>query len=356
MWRGTGLVLGVFLWFGTVSPLASPPVVGGRYRFSSGVSHRDGTYGVLTVADDGGEFAHPSHVSAALDCGRGIRRVGDNLAVDGSYSALGRAIQIDPSGRFEGTVSDNLWSMRLAGHFTHGGRVAVGTVHWHHLAGGDPSLDSKGKCNRNVAFEAHLVSRPLAPRPGQHSRCDDVIVGYAYDVEDRYSIYEKEAGCTTARETARQWEASSACRGLATGASCELATATCTAIRGGRFNRFASARCVPSKNPSGELEFVHRRPCKPPRSRAPDVFAWSINVDCSAATGYPVDSLLPDDQGHGPCGEDVFISQGKVRCHSVAGYSCTLTPTTFGPDLGFRAVCTNDTDRFQAIQLDYEAG
>lgn len=41
MWRGAGLVLGGFLWLGAVSALAGPRVVGGRYRFSSVLPHRD---------------------------------------------------------------------------------------------------------------------------------------------------------------------------------------------------------------------------------------------------------------------------------------------------------------------------
>jgi hypothetical protein len=172
-----------------------------------------------------------------------------------------------------------------------------------------------------------------------------VTVAYRFPpgVDEAYRVNESRVGCTLARKFARRWYAAANCRGLAPGASCRVRGAACRAISGGLFDPRAQARCVPTGRPRAWAEITALHGCpRPPTTSGADVYAWAINVDCSVATGFPIDqafdSLFSCHLGLGPCAP-------------VDGFACTVANVGELDSDAFRATCSTMADAFRAVEL-----
>ena len=306
----------------------------------------------LTLANDGREFAERSVVDAQLDCSK--YGLFEFFELDGSIRIGSHAVQVPPDGRFsyEYRYHGRL-RMSITGHFEKRGRVAAGSV----------VISEDRPCPRVAfRFRARLVGRPNAPVPGRWAGCDRVVTNakdfpastalgqFGTITEGFYGIYDNGAGCTAARQFTRRWNASTRCRQLHEWASCSVKGANCTRIRGGDASSLSGARCTPIGRRSGAVELLRFEPCRPPTTVTRSADVWAINVGCDAATSYPVDSLLSDPSGNGPCGSD--MTTGARQCTSVAGYTCRANVTLPGPRFVLTALCTQDADRFRAIRIE----
>ena len=334
---------------GACTATAATPVPGGSYRFAAhvGVNRVSGR---LLLANDGRETAKYSWVSADLRCtGTGYS---DGEPLDGRWYDPWRAVQISPAGRFSFRSVPRVGDprlIRLHGRFVGDGRRAAGIIDYR---------GPKGCPSFRVAFRAALASRPDPPQPGHVSRCDRVKVGLIGDDSERdeaYGIYERDVGCTSAREIARRWHASAACSSAQPGGTCQVAGASCQALRGGQFNVLVSVGCTPTARPEGIVELVHYRPCpKAPGHTlaSPDalILTWAVNTECTAVTAFPLDTLLGDADGEGgPCG-DVFVLEVTVTCKPVGDYLCRARPAG---DTDFNARCVDGRDPFKAVEITF---
>jgi hypothetical protein len=236
----------------------------------------------------------------------------------------------------------------VRGRFTHGGRLAEGTIVVRGGAADCPRL--------RMPFRAALVGRPKAPRPGRHTVCDRVVIRQVDELggqEEAYRVYDKDTGCTAAREMARRWRASPRCQRLASGGVCQLGAARCRAVSGGRFNGLVSAQCSQPSHPRGLVELVHYEPCRPPAHNAnEDITIWAVNVDCSVAAAFPVHQLIGDpEHDTGPCGAIYFLTFISKPCTPVGGFVCRARNADFGSEAGFYAVCVEQSDGFRALVL-----
>jgi hypothetical protein len=357
MWRLVGLVLAGVLGLSAPDALASSPVKGGHYVFV----HRlgadilsGGSLSVtleLTLANDGRELATRSGVFENLQC-TPTNGLIDGVRLDGVFAPY-RAVKLAGDGRFAYRSPAPVGGGRafaLSGGFARGGQLAIGSLSIH---GATPCPTF------HLAFRAPLIGRPNAVSSAPYSVCDRVLISKVdrLGIEEAYRVYDHDVGCTAAREIARRWRASPTCRQLTTGHQCTVTAATCRAIRGGRFNALSSASCRPSARPHGVAELVHYQPCPPPKtSQGGDVLMWAINLDCQAATAFPVDTLIGDpDNGTGPCGDIFSLDAKSVACNPVAGYVCRARIAYFGPDSGSRARCVEQQDGFRALEFDYDA-
>lgn len=184
---------------GAAAATAAAPVPGGEYRFAAKVGLNELSMHLI-LANDGREAANYSWLAADLRCtGTGYS---DGEPLDGRWYDPWRAMQITPAGRFSFRSVPRLGDprvIRLHGRFVGDGHVATGIVDYR-APRNCPSL--------RVAFRATLYSRPNAPHPGQVSRYDRTRVGVVGDTtarDETYGVYERDVGCTSARETARRW-------------------------------------------------------------------------------------------------------------------------------------------------------
>jgi hypothetical protein len=333
---------------------AGKPIMGARYVFSGKVPGAQQGSVTLTVANDGLEFAAPSDVGIVLECPDSL--LSDGYGLDGRIWVGSRSAQIAPDGTFAYRSPRFLNSrdrMFITGHFERRGRQAVGTVRFREQA---PCPDVR------FGFRARMVARPLAPHPGRWTLCDPVLSHYLQlpsegspypdHGDELYWVHEKDAGCTTARETARRWYASTACLTLALGRSCATRSAKCTKVRGGVVDPLASVECTLLRRPASQVELVHVAPCPPPPGaygvHSPD--AWAINTGCEAATGFPLDALFPDEMGHGPCGNVYF--ETRFTCASISSYTRHGTVGESGPRFRVIATCVDEADRSAAIRFE----
>jgi hypothetical protein len=328
---------------------AAPPVSGGEYRFAAKVGV-DQIALHLVLANDGREMATYSWFSADLACrGRGYS---DGEPLDGRWDKPWRAVQISTDGRFSFRSIPRAGDPRLvniSGRFVGDGRVATGIVDYRG-AKGCPSL--------RRPFRATLYSRPNAAHPGRVSRCDRVRIGVIDEAgarDEAYGVYERDVGCTSARETARRWRASRACVALQAGGTCRVPGASCQAVRGGLFNVLVSARCTLASRPGGAVELVHYQPCaQAPKHAfdAPDalVLVWAINTDCRAVASFPLDALLGDEYSEdGPCGAILDLEK-PVTCKPIGDYLCRARSDG---DTSFNARCVDKRDPFKAIEITF---
>jgi hypothetical protein len=350
--RLVGLVLAGLLWLCAGDALAAAPVRGGHYRFVHVLGRDTSTFTTfqveieLTLANDGREMAYPSGVSEQLACGRNDTLT-DGLAFDGAVDAPYRALAIGRDGHFtaHGLFLSETRRFRLTGSFTRGGRFAVGTLT---VRGGKASCP-----DLHLAFRAPLVGRPNAPRRDRHSVCDRVTIRQLElsGNDETYRVYDKGVGCTTARQIARQWHASPRCRHLTPGGLCHLPGAACRAVTGGQFNGLVSAHCTSMAHPRGVAELVHYQPCPPPKSNNDaTITMWGVNLDCSAAAAFPIDSLVGDpERDTGPCGGIYDLPFEAVTCTPVGGYACRARNANFDSESGFYAVCVQQQSGFRAL-------
>jgi hypothetical protein len=333
--RLVGLLLAVLV-LGCPAPAhASKPVSGGRY-----VSHVNAKGGasldvVLTLANDGKEFAAFSYAWATgIVCGSPNVTTGGALSLNSDDSYQLRSVQVQADGSFRHREGHS-W---IRGRFVRHGRVAIGSVI---LPGGGP-------CSRvSLKFRARLIARPNAARPGEPSRCDRVFVGDRDRNPDRidaaYGVREQGVGCTTARELARLWHGNPLCTALVSSAACKVLGADCQTIRGGTFTAQASARCVPAAAPGGTLELVRLLPCEPLPEQSEAVELWTVNLDCETARNVPFTKR----------GERCGRLVPRTRCERIAGYTCSLrdgdaeVPIVLGR-------CVLDQDPFLAFEYELD--
>jgi hypothetical protein len=334
---------------GAAAATAAAPVPGGEYRFAAKVGVNELSMHLI-LANDGREAATYSWLAADLRCpGTGYS---DGEPLDGRWYDPWRAMQITPAGRFSFRSVPRVGDPRLIqlhGRFVGDGRVATGILDYR-APKNCPSL--------RVAFRATLYSRPNAPHPSQVSRCDRAKVGFIDDTtarDETYGVYERDVGCTSARETARRWHSSAACSALQAGETCRVPGASCAAVRGGEFNVLVSVRCTLASKPGGLVELVHYQPClKAPRHTfaSPDalILTWAVNTDCAAVAAFPLDTLLGNEDGDlGPC-DGVFALEGTVTCQPVGDYLCRARPDG---DLDFNARCVDSRDPFKAVEITF---
>jgi hypothetical protein len=339
--------------------MAATAVKGGHFRFVAKlgptVEDFEQVLSVnLFVANDGLSLSYPSTVDWTLVCGpgdSGVVESGPEVMFDWAYPF--RPVLIGADGRFAfrgQPYPGSTGLILIEGRFERAGDVAVGRL----AIGGNP------KCQPiRRTFRARLVGRPNAPHRGRRSLCDRVTVGYPIpDVDEAYRVYDRGIGCTTAREIARQWHASLSCQHLTTGAACGLHGASCTAVNGGLFNRLVSARCSARGHPHGITEFVHYRPCRPPKVSNAEISVWAINLDCHTATTFPVQALRgdPDATTGQPCGDFADYIHGRGNaCAPVAGFVCRARGggLAFDPDGGWHARCVQQSNGFRAFEFDY---
>jgi hypothetical protein len=330
-------------------------VSGGHYRYHatlSGTSSSVASNRVfleLTLANDGRELAWPSNLSFDIACGSSD--LDDGAQFDDLYQAR-HAVQVASDGSFAWRSSPEPGSrstIAIRGTFARGGRVAVGSM----LVREDPPCRSF-----SLAFRALLTGRPHAPHPGRHSVCDRVTTrdeDSRTDGDEAFRVYERDIGCTAARETARVWRASPTCQRLLPGGTCELPGAVCRAVRGGGFNALVSAQCTLVAHPHGLTEFVHYQPCpKPKVPQGGDITMWAINLDCKTAAAFPIAALIGDpDRETGPCHGSIYLLEGTpMDCDPVAGFVCEARTANFEPDGGWHARCVRQRDGFAAIEID----
>jgi hypothetical protein len=348
------VVVAAVLAAGSSLAAAARPIAGARYVFSGAVGGAAISV-ELTLANDGRELAAPSTVQLHEPCSA-TEDLFDRFALDGRSAPASRAVGVGPDGRFSHRVRLSPSSRRelvLVGRFAQRGRVAVGTAH---VREDRPCPDA------DVRFRARFAGRPNARRPGRWSACDPVVTGL-FDfpaagpsgivnlrLGNTYDIYDRGAGCTTAREIARRFNASVRCLAVTAGTSCAVKGATCTGTRGGGASARASAGCRLTRRASARAELVHFQPCTPPPSGSTVVRAWAVNVDCDTVTSYPVDALLPGAQGDGPCGG--LRSGQPFRCSPVAGFRCRGRVTGPGPRL-VTMLCADDADPFLALRFSF---
>ena len=352
--RVVGLVLVGVLWLATGDAMAAVPIKGGHYHFVRTLERGKSSSKIdleLTLANDARELAYPSGVSEQLACGR-HDSFADGIAFDGAVDAPFRALPIAPTGRFSarGLFLGGARRFHLSGTFTPGGRFAVGTLT---VRGG------KGSCPVvRLHFRAPLVGRPNTPHRGDRSLCDRVTIRQlaVSGNDETYRVYDKGIGCTTAREIARQWHTSPTCRRLGPGGRCNLDGATCQSVTGGQFSSLASAQCTSEAHPGGVAELVHFQPCSARTSgNGADITMWAVNLECAAASAFPVDGLLGDpESGTGPCRAINELSYKASACSPLGGYVCRARTVEYEGASGFYAVCVQEHDGFRALVFYYE--
>jgi len=307
----------------TAAAHAADPVAGGRYRDRA---RDDGARVqiVLTLANDGREFANPSYaIIETGDCGEAI-----GLASDEFQPA---ATPVRRGGRFQRGL--------VRGRFTRHGRLAVGTVAY-------PPGD--GCPSAIVRFRARLTSTPNAPSPSGPSRCDRLTIRYSYrkGADDAYELSEHGIGCTAARGIARRWYASRDCAVLVgPGQTCIADGATCQRIQGGVWRPLAGVRCALREHPRRAVELVYHEACLPPRVEG-DYSLWAINLDCPSARAFPFDEL--------DCVSGAYHEW--VPCASLAGYTCSVEYIAIGAGDGYRGRCLHDQTRFHAMRFIEDFG
>jgi hypothetical protein len=350
-WLIIAVTAGVASVLGIGVPVASAglPIAGARYAFSTTLSTGDWARVSLTLANDGREMAQRSHVSVIRVCAK--YTLADGFALDGSDNVGSHAVSIYRGGRFahRTRVSGRI-HYSIAGSFSRRGRLAVGRVR----------MVRDGSCPRvDFRFRARLVGVPNAPVPGKWAACDRVISdevsipgtnGSASITERYYDMFERGAGCTTARDVARRWNATKRCVRAPVGFACAIVGATCARIDGGVADPLAGTRCRLARRPSAAVELVRFEPCQPPATNAMRAQAWAINLDCAPVTNYPVESLFPDELGHGPCGPLQLTA--TFTCSSIAGYSCHGEVTRPGARYVLTAQCTADADGARAFRIE----
>jgi hypothetical protein len=270
--------------------IASAPRDGGRYEQTlrgDGIRLRV----VLTLANDGREFAWPSFVEV-----RSAHQCVDGWGFAPTFGSWRARPVVD--GRFR--------SGPVRGRFTSRGRLAIGVV-----------AARAGCTPRRLRFAAPLVGMPKAPVAGRPSRCDDVTVptgwGHSYGLEERGM------GCTPARALVRAFHAEVACDAVeATGGACRLGAMSCGPVHGGAWLPLAGIRCARAGRRAATVEILHRRPCPDPEVDAQaDVMAWAINLDCGVTRTFPYLDLLDG----GTC-RDFWGKRKRVSCRPVAGFAC----------------------------------
>ena len=336
----------------TVAVLAQPagasqPVPGGRYLAKVHPQHGTTVDVDVKLANDGKEFAEVSAVWFEVGCGDDATLTHLELSDEGSS---GRSAQVGRRGRFGAEDRLGAYLVSIRGRFVARGRRMIGTAVFR---------DSDLCHNVRARFAARLVARPNAPSSTKPSTCDWVGVAYRAKLgfSDGYVVRELGAGCTTAREFARDWHADPICRHIVIGETCAIPGATCEAIRGGRLLKLAGARCVADGRPSSAVELVHELPCTPPRSPGSDTYATAINLDCTEVTAFSVMDMLGDyGELEGPCDTAESDVGERVRCTPVRGFTCVARATYYDPDGYLVALrCTRDTDPFHVfiIEVDF---
>jgi hypothetical protein len=305
----------------------------------------------LTLANDGRELASPSYLSYDVACGQsdGLE---DEVQLDDLYQPR-RAVQVAVDGRFAWRSRPELDSERkiaITGTFTRGGRAAVGSL----LVREDPPCPSF-----RSAFRARLIGRPHTPHPGRPSICDRVTVRNDYrgtnGGDEAFRVYERDVGCTAARETARLWRTSRPCQRLTTGGMCSLPGAVCRAVRGGLFSALVSAQCSLTAHPGGLTEFVHYQPCPQPRvPQGDDLTMWAINLRCKTAAAFPIATLIDElERASGRCDGSVYGPGKPAHCAAIAGFVCQArSEDSYGLVGGWHAHCGRQRDSFGAIEID----
>jgi hypothetical protein len=306
---------------------ASNPVAGGLY---SERSREDGVRVriVLTLANDGREFARPSRANFRIGCAGNL---GPYL---GSWFGRPHAAQVLPGGRFR--------RGSLRGRFVRNGRLAVGTFTW---------SGSRGCPPRVIPFRARLTGAPNASRPGVPSRCDFIVIRYSRrkGATDGFRLVEQGLGCTRARRIARRWRTSRECAALtAPGQACIVGKVTCETIAGGAWRPLAGIRCALPEDRERATELVHQRPCLQPHAEG-DFTLWVINLDCATARAYPFDDPLD-------CAWDPSEPSGWYPCASHAGYTCTLRDIPIGAGSGVRGSCVEDRTGYRAFEYIEDFG
>jgi hypothetical protein len=101
------------------------------------------------------------------------------------------------------------------------------------------------------------------------------------------------------------------------------------------------------------VELVHRVPCKPAPNQSTAVWLWAVNIGCATASAFPVEAMLPSQDGEDPgaCGD---LVDGHGRCRTLAGFTCRVRELRDFAQGGFHARCASDRDPFQVLELDYE--
>jgi hypothetical protein len=318
-------------------------VPGGHYRFpTTGNDPEPPILVDVRLANDGREFAKNSWIGVAQHCRDGdgsASNVGVQLE-DGPRED-GRAVQIGPQGSF---------GFEQRGYLGPGTFVALRGRFAGHTVGGSIVVRQRGCGDVMASFRAKLVGRPGVTPPGKVAACDAVTVASRAAGDEVYKVRAHRLGCTRARALARGWHRSPECIALVVGATCRVAGVVCRAIHGGRHLSVAGARCALSRHVSAE--FAHQLPCRGPEDARMSL--WAINLDCTTAASFPIDTLVPPDESDGACGDvDLAFLERPTTCRSVAGFTCRVRDSSRGASNGFHALCPADSDPFRAIEFDY---
>jgi hypothetical protein len=339
--RSTLLRAGVALALAAALPAgahAARPVPGGHYV--GAVHLRAAEVGIdLRLANDGREFADDSFVDSDIQCTADYS-FSDTLFLSTSGD-IGRAARITTGGRFRRSERGEHGVSRVRGRFVKRGRQVIGRF----------DLPQAGCRRLRGRFRARLVSRRPPPRPGDSAACDRVTVAFPRGLgnDEAYRPFEQGAGCTTAREVARRWHAARACRA----GRCEVAGATCEAVRGGSFSSLAGVRC--RLRAGASVELVHHVPCRPPAGA--DMSLWAINLSCAAAGAFPVAELAGDDAtATGPCGTALDLIERPTTCRSIGGFTCKVRSGDAPAAVVILGLCVRDEDRASALEFDYDFG
>ena len=333
---GVGLALAAALPAGAH---AARPVPGGRYVGTVHMRAADIRV-VLRLANDGREFADDSFVESNIECPDHGASSTLFLSTSGD---IGRAARVTTSGRFRHKERGASGFSRVRGRFVKRGRQVVGRFDLRDV-----------ECRRiRGRFRARLVSRREPPRRGLPAGCDRVTVAFPgrLYIDEAYRPFELGAGCTTARELARRWHASPACRS----GRCGIAGARCESVRGGHFSSLAGVSC--RLRTGAAVELVHYVPCPPPAVPELEIRLWAINLDCAVAAAFPVAELLGDDvNGTGPCGSELGFIERPTTCRSVGGFTCRVQPNDVDAAIVIPGRCVRDQDPVSAFEFEYDFG
>jgi len=307
-----GGLLAVALWIAlSGSASASAPALGGHYRGSvEWKGQRCQGCAELHVANDGLSFqGFYSYVSLGEH-----PRLPDSCAFnDGvivgidNVERFGDQFGIAPDGYFRGTERDKGHYARVVGRFRAGGRAVSGTLVIRERRDGC-------RLNARTRFRARLVGRTYPPTPGRFAECDEFYSPLQDDVaQDRTDVFDRDVGCTTARDAASHRLADAVCQHLTIGQYCAAGYLFCTPIERGEHEAAAQTRCDRGDGTSAAVEIVAWQGCRPRY----DADVVAANVACQQAralAGFYMENL------GGRCG-------GFVTC-SVKGTHAASRATT----------------------------
>ena len=291
---------------------AASPVPGGRYAGDLFGSMHCHDCVELNLANDGGELIDPSGVNDLFECEAG------NFVLSSDWvGAYTRPWRNTP-------VRRGMFRRVDFGSFSERGQIVTGRFVTTRLLEGTIRLRGEPTCGKRrvLRFRARLVGRPDATR-GRWALCDRVITNDTATGRAEVDVWERALGCTSARETARQWRWDPDCRQFGPGAMCVANGLRCEAIETGERDPGASARC---RKGAGAVELVRLVACEDDDAKRRTVQA--IQLDCRTALDVadrwgPSDCWLTANclVGEWACRNQVFaggISETyQVRCRLV---------------------------------------